>query len=50
MKDRVLVDTNILVYAYDRSTPKQQQALEVLNQLAITGKGVLSTQVLAEFL
>lgn len=49
MKDRVLVDTNILVYAYDRSEPKQQQALEVLNQLVITGKGVLSTQVLAEF-
>lgn len=46
----LLVDTNVLVYAYDRAEPiKQAQASQVLNQLAITGLGVLSTQVLAEF-
>jgi len=50
MSDRVLVDTNVLVYAYDRSEPeKQQRALEVLDHLAVTGIGVISTQVLAEF-
>lgn len=46
----VLVDTNVLVYAYDRSEPeKQARALMVLDQLARSGSGVLSAQVLAEF-
>lgn len=50
MSDNILVDTNVLVYAYDRSEPvKQAQALEVLNRLALNGQGVLSTQVLSEF-
>ena len=50
MSDRVLVDTNVLVYAYDRSEPeKQRRALEVLDHLAVSGAGVISTQVLAEF-
>jgi len=50
MNGSILVDTNILVYAYDRSEPaKQVRALQVLDHLAITGAGVLSTQVLAEF-
>ncbi len=47
---KVFVDTNILVYAYDRSElQKQQLALKVLDQLVKAGTGVLSTQVLAEF-
>ncbi|HEY64795.1 MAG TPA: PIN domain-containing protein [Caldilineae bacterium] len=50
MNDRVLVDTNVLVYAYDRAEPeKQRRALEVLDYLAVSGAGVISTQVLAEF-
>lgn len=50
MNDKVFVDTNVLVYAYDRSEPeKQRRALEVLDRLAVTGAGVISTQVLAEF-
>jgi predicted nucleic acid-binding protein len=50
MNDRIFVDTNVLVYAYDRSEPqKQQQALRVLDRLAVTGAGVISTQVLSEF-
>lgn len=50
MTVEVLVDTNVLVYAYDRSEPeKQSRALDVLERLLLTGKGVLSTQVLAEF-
>jgi predicted nucleic acid-binding protein len=50
MSGRILVDTNILVYAYDRSEPdKQGQAAIILDQLLITGVGILSTQVLAEF-
>lgn len=50
MSARILVDTNVLVYAYDRSEPeKQAQAAAVLDQLLITGAGILCTQVLAEF-
>jgi len=40
----------VLVYAYDRSeTVKQPRAIEVLDALALSGEGVLTTQVLAEF-
>ncbi|MFQ5857315.1 MAG: PIN domain-containing protein [Anaerolineae bacterium] len=50
MSDRVFVDTNVLVYAYDRSEPdKQQRALEILDRLVMSDNGVISTQVLAEF-
>ena len=46
----ILVDTNVLVYAYDRSeSEKLRRALVVLDRLVETGTGVLSTQVLAEF-
>ena len=45
-----LIDTNVLVYAYDRSEPKKQRrALEVLDGLVHTGDGRLSAQVLSEF-
>lgn len=50
MSNRVLMDTNVLVYAYDRSEPeKQRRALKVLDRLAMSGAGAISTQVLAEF-
>jgi predicted nucleic acid-binding protein len=50
MTDKIFVDTNVLVYAYDRSEPqKQRRALEVLDRLAVSRVGVISTQVLAEF-
>ncbi|MGE5559023.1 MAG: PIN domain-containing protein [Bacillota bacterium] len=50
MKDKVLVDTNILVYAYDISEPeKQAKAFLVLDGLASARRGVLSPQILAEF-
>ena len=50
MNGKVFVDTNILVYADDRSNlQKQQKAFSILNQLVASNTGVLSTQVLAEF-
>ncbi len=50
MGDRILVDTNVLLYAYDRGEPvKQLQALSVLNSLVMYDLGVLTSQVLAEF-
>ena len=50
MSGNFLVDTNVLIYSYDRSDQvKQKRAREVLDWLVSTGGGVLSTQILAEF-
>ncbi len=49
MSDKCFVDTNILVYAHDRSAGvKHQRAQMVLERLWDSGQGVLSTQVLQE--
>lgn len=49
MSDRCFVDTNILVYAHDRSTGiKHIRARDLLESLWDSGNGVLSTQVLQE--
>ena len=50
MNGRGFLDTNILVYAYDRSDPgKQQRAQELLASSIREESGALSTQVLGEF-
>ena len=50
MKGKCFVDTNILVYAHDRSTgEKHVRARDLVDQLWDSGLGVLSTQVLQEF-
>ena len=50
MNVSALIDTNVVVYAYDHAdTIKQQRAFDVLDYLATRGAGALSTQVLAEF-
>lgn len=50
MSDKCFVDTNILVYAHDRSTgDKHLRARTLVDQLWDSGLGVLSTQVLQEF-
>lgn len=47
---KVMLDTNILVYAYDSSAgEKQQMSLQVLDHLVRIDKGVVSPQVLGEF-
>ena len=47
----MLIDANVVVYAYDvRDRDKQQRALEVLRRLVADGRGRLSAQVLGEFL
>ena len=50
MKDRVFLDTNILVYAYDRHDPRKQG---IAQSLLIDGmeneSAALSVQVLGEF-
>ena len=48
--DRVFVDTNIFVYAYDTSAAlKRRKAQKILADLWVSGLGVVSTQVLQEF-
>ena len=45
-----LVDTNLLVCAYDRSEhEKQKRARAILDWLESRGVGMLSTQILGEF-
>jgi predicted nucleic acid-binding protein len=49
MNGKFFVDTNILVYAHDRSAGrKHQRARAVVEELWNSGEGVLSTQVLHE--
>lgn len=48
--ERLFVDTNILVYAYDISAGEKHAAAKgVLNELWDGGNGLVSTQVLQEF-
>jgi predicted nucleic acid-binding protein len=50
MNDRFFLDTNMLVYAHDRSEhKKQRRAIEVLDLLALEGNGYVSVQNLSEF-
>ena len=47
---KAFVDTNVLVYAYDRAAgAKRDLARDLLEALWNQGRGVLSTQVLQEF-
>lgn len=49
MDEKYFVDTNILVYAHDRSAGlKHERALALVDRLWDSGNGVLSTQVLQE--
>lgn len=50
MTANLFIDTNLLVYAYDISEPtKRIQATDLLNEIAGSNLGAISTQVLIEF-
>jgi predicted nucleic acid-binding protein len=50
-KTKVFLDTNILVYQFDRSDPsKQQRAEELVGQSILDETGVVSSQVVQEFM
>ncbi len=50
MKDKIFLDTNIIVYAHDRSSgEKYAVAKEILDYLWESRRGVISVQVLQEF-
>lgn len=45
------LDTNILIYVFDRTAPeKQGEAAKLVRQAVLTGQGLISTQVVQEFL
>jgi predicted nucleic acid-binding protein len=49
MPDKYFVDTDILLYAHDRSAGlKHERARQLIERLWTSGQGVLSTQVLQE--
>ncbi len=49
-ENKIFVDTNVLVYAYDMSAgEKAEVAREILLELWENGTGVISTQILQEF-
>ncbi|MFZ0520904.1 MAG: PIN domain-containing protein [Candidatus Acidiferrales bacterium] len=49
MSDKAFVDTNILLYAHDRSAGvKHERARALIEDLWTSGNGALSTQVLQE--
>jgi len=48
--DKIFLDTNILVYAFDNSAgTKHSKALSIMQHLWDSNLGVISTQVLQEF-
>lgn len=48
--DKVFVDTNVLVYAYDKDAgEKHRIAVDIMKDLWRSGLGTISTQVLQEF-
>lgn len=50
MSDRVFIDTNILLYAYDLDAGlKREVAANIIRRVWANGSGTLSTQVLQEF-
>ncbi|MBI5196245.1 MAG: PIN domain-containing protein [Nitrospirae bacterium] len=48
--DKVFVDTNILVYAYDTSAgEKHKKAVQLMESFWNSGNGIISSQVVQEF-
>jgi predicted nucleic acid-binding protein len=51
MSDRFFLDTNIFVYSFDTSAPvKAKKALALVRRAVDTGQGIVSYQVVQEFL
>lgn len=51
MNDKYFIDTNIFIYSFDqRDKQKQQRAQQIIDQALKTNKGIISYQVVQEFL
>ena len=51
MSAKYFIDTNIFVYSFDDNQPiKKERALALIQEALETGAGIISTQVIQEFL
>lgn len=51
MKDKYFLDTNILIYSFDKSnSKKQKKSKELINDALYEHKGCISYQVIQEFI
>jgi len=51
MSDKYFIDTNVFVYSFDQSQrTKQERSLQLIQSGLQTGLGIISTQVIQEFL
>ncbi|MBV6641637.1 MAG: PIN domain-containing protein [Cyclobacteriaceae bacterium] len=51
MRGRFFLDTNIFVYSFDHSQPKKRDtSIELINTALETGNGIISFQVVQEFI
>lgn len=51
MSAKYFIDTNIFVYSFDDQQPsKKERALELIQEALKNGTGIISTQVIQEFL
>lgn len=51
MIDKIFIDTNILVYLFDKTErPKQTQAKKIISERLSSSKFFLSVQVINEFI
>jgi predicted nucleic acid-binding protein len=51
MSAKYFIDTNIIVYSFDDRQPaKRERSLDLIKDALITGRGMISTQVIQEFL
>lgn len=51
MKDKYFIDTNVIVYSFDDLQPEKKiRSLSLINDALQTGNGIISWQVIQEFL
>lgn len=50
MKDKYFIDTNVLVYTFDEDVRKRRRAQDLVGEALDSRMGVISTQVVQEFL
>lgn len=51
MSDKFFIDTNIFIYCFDDRQPdKKVRALALVSEALLTGNGMISWQVMQEFL
>ncbi len=48
--NKFFLDTNIIVYTFDQTAPEKQKIAQNLLEDALIGKGIISYQVIQEFM